>query len=72
MGEKLKFFKVTAFAADDQVLTGTLYVISRQVELLLPVSAISYLVQTEPGNSHSFYSVHFNIISISKPPFRIK
>ena len=73
MSDKLQFFKVVIFSTDDhrfspQDIHGQL----RQMEILLPIDAISHLTQREHGNPRSGYNIHIKKNYPLDAPFPIK
>lgn len=73
MPDKLQFFKVVIFATDDhrfspQDINGH----SRQMEIVLPIDAISHLTQRENGNPRSGYNVYIKKNYPLDAPFPIK
>jgi hypothetical protein len=72
MTEKLKFFSVIIFATDDHRFSGQdIHGKSRQMEILLPIDAISHLTEREAGNPSS-YKIHLKKNYPLDAPFPIK
>lgn len=70
MSEKLKFFKVTIFATDEyQTSVNNPH---RQMEILMPIDAISHLTLKEIGNPHKGYNIHLKKNYPLDAPFPIK
>ena len=72
MSDKMKFFKVVIFATDDYRVTPNNAIHGRQMEILLPIDAISHLSQREPGNPRSGYNIHIKKNYPLDAPFPIK
>ncbi len=70
MTDKLQFFSTEVFferpfiQPSGQQLT--------QMTVLLPMDAISYVIQKEKGNPHSGYEVHFKKTYFHTEPFTVK
>lgn len=73
MPDKLQFFKVVIFAKDDHKFSPQdIHGKSRQMEIVLPIDAISHLTQREHGNPHSGYNVYIKKNYPLDAPFPIK
>ncbi len=70
MADKLHFFSTEIFFERPFIQpTGQQLM---QMTVLLPVDAISYVVQRERGNPHSGYDVHFKKTYFANEPFYVK
>ncbi len=73
MSEKLQFFKVIIFATDGhRFAPQDVHGSSRQMEILLPVYAISHLTVREHGRPQSGYNIHIKKNYPLDAPFPIK
>lgn len=73
MSDKLKFFKVVIFATDDHRFSPQdIHGHSRQMEILLPIDAISHLTLREHGRPQSGYNIHIKKNYPLDAPFPIK
>lgn len=73
MNEKIKFFEVEIFAADNHVFPSqSLHKNSRQMKVMIPAEAISYLTPVEDWNERTNYHVHFQKQYLDSLPFPIK
>lgn len=73
MSDKMKFFKIVIFATDDHRFgTGDIHGASRQMEILLPIDAISHLTPREHGRPQSGYNIHIKKNYPLDAPFPIK
>ncbi len=71
MPDKFQFFKVIIFATDDSRVQD-IHGQSRQMEIVLPIEAISHLAQREHCNPRSGYNVHIKKNYPLDAPFPIK
>lgn len=72
MADKLRVFPVVIFATDDYQITPNNAINGRQMEILLPIDAISHLTPIERGNPHRGYKVHIKKNYPLDAPFPIK
>jgi hypothetical protein len=73
MTDKLKVFSVVIFAKDDHRFSPQdPHGQSRQMEIYLPVDAISHLTPRERGNPRSGYNIHIKKNYPLDVPFPIK
>ncbi len=73
MPEKLKFFKIVIFATDGhRFAPQDIHGSSRQMEILLPIDAISHLTVREHGRPQSGYNIHIKKNYPIDAPFPIK
>jgi hypothetical protein len=72
MTDKLKVFSVVIFATDDYQITPNNAINGRQMEIFLPVDAISHLTPRERENPRSGYNVHLKKNYPLDAPFPIK
>ena len=73
MNEKIRFFEVTIFAADHHVFPPqSLHESSRQMKVMIPAAAISYITPVREWDERTNYYVHFQKQYLESLPFPIK
>jgi hypothetical protein len=73
MNEKIKFFEVVVLAADNYVFPPqSKHKDSRQMKVMIPAKAISYITPVRDWDERSNYYVHFQKQYLDSLPFPIK
>jgi hypothetical protein len=73
MNQKMRFFEVVILAADHHVFPSqSKHKESRQMKVMIPAEAISYINPIEEWNERTNYHVHFQKQYLDSLPFPIK